>query len=462
MEVDVRRRELLRAAGWGLLSALPVAGCTAGGSGAAAVNPPQTGTSASGDFAPTGTPSTTTRPPTTTRPATDGIGGRLLQADVQRQKPVAASVAARRLLPVSAALYRTALTGEGNAVLSPYSIVSALGMLALGARGTTAKQLATVLGGDAPTVARWIGGVDAALARAVAVSAQNAFGSGPVPAVVEPANGVFVGPDSEVLPAYLDALATGYGAGVRQVDFRAAAAARAAINKWVGQRTHGLIPDLIPPDFVDASTIAVLVNALYLKAAWANPFDPGAVPMPFTTLTGKVSVPFMTRTDKMLYASGAKWQSVSIPLSAMMAMTVIVPTAGSFRQVSAGLDAGLLAAATKGEERQVELAMPAFTTDVQTDLEKPLTAMGLGALFGNPSLSAMAPGKLRVSGAVHQARIAVDDKGIEAAAATAVAVAASGALAAPPLRLDRPFLYVVHDLETSTPLFLGRVTDPTR
>ena len=273
---------------------------------------------------------------------------------------------------------------------------------------------------------------------------------------------MFVGPDSQVLPAYLDALASGYGAGVREVDFRAAAAARAAINTWVAQRTHGLIPDMIRPDFIDTNTIAVLVNALYLKAAWENPFDSGTAPMPFTTLTETVSVPFMTRAGKMLYASGAKWQAVSIPLSAMLAMTVIVPTAGSFRQVSAKLDAGLLAAATNGQEREVTLAMPAFTTDVQTDLEKPLTALGLGALFSNPNLSGIAPGALRVSGAAHQARIAVDDKGIEAAAAVAVAVAVSGAVAAPPLRLDRPFLYLVHDVETSTPLFLGRVTDPTQ
>lgn len=381
---------------------------------------------------------------------------------MQRQTPVAASVAANRLLAVSAALYRAALTGEDNAVLSPYSIVSALGMLALGARGATAQQLATVLGGNAPTVARWLGGVDAALARAVAASTQNAFGSGPVPALVEPANSVFVGRDSQVLPAYLEALAAGYGAGVRQVDFAAAAAARAAINAWVGERTHGLIPDLLPPGFVDANTIAVLVNALYLRAAWANPFDPGTVSMPFTALTGTVAVPFMTRSDKMLYASGARWQAASIPLSAMLAMTVIVPTAGSFRQVSAALDTRMLAAATHGEERQVDLAMPAFTTDVQTDLEKPLTTMGLGALFSSPNLSGIARGALRVSGAVHQARIAVDDKGIEAAAATAVAIPSSAAPAVPPLRLDRPFLYVVHDVETSTPLFLGRVTDPTR
>ncbi len=461
----MRRRELLRAAGWGLLSALPLSACVATDNWPDAANDAPSGTSAPASATPTTSappPSPKTSSPTTTRPATDSIGGRLLQADALRRSPVAAGVAANKLLPVSAALYRAALTGEGNAVLSPYSIVSALGMLALGARGNPAQQLATVLGGNAQTVARWLGGVDAALARAVTASTQDAFGSAPVTAVIEPANAVFLGPHSQVLPAYLVALATGYGAGVRQVDFAAAVAARAAINQWVGQRTHGLIPDLLPPDFVDARTIAVLVNAFYLKAAWANPFEPGTAPMPFTTLSGTVAVPFMTRSDKMLYASGLKWQAVSIPLSARLAMTVIVPTAGSFQQVSATLDARLLAAAMHGEERQVDLAMPAFTTDLQTDLEKPLTAMGLGALFDSPDFSGIAPGDLYVSGAVHQARIAVDDKGIEAAAATAVAVAMSAAPAAPPLRLDRPFLYVVHDVETSTPLFLGRVIDPTR
>lgn len=446
----MRRRDLLRAIGLlGMSSALPVAACTGG-------------STPGGTTSPSPTVPATTDPAVTTAPSTTPAvpGGRLVQAAVHRQTPPTAESVRNKLLPISATLYRTALPGNDNAVLSPYSIVSALGMLALGARGTTAKKLATVLGNDATTVARWMSGVDAELRRAVTASKTN-FGGPPSPAIIEPANAVFVRPDGGVRPAYLDALAIGYGAGVREVDFEAAAAAAATINGWVGDRTHGLIPHLLPPDFVDASTLLVLVNALYLKAAWAGPFEPGTSPRPFTTPSRTVQIPFMTRVGGMPYASGAQWRAVSIPLLTDLAMTVILPDAGAFTQISARLDATLLGAAMNGEERMVEVAMPAFTTDVQTDLVAPLKAMGLAELFDAPDLSGIADG-VRVSGAIHQARVVVDHDGIEAAAATAIAVAMSLPAPEAPFRLDRPFLYLVHDVQTRTPLFLGRVTDPTR
>lgn len=281
--------------------------------------------------------------------------------------------------------------------------------------------------------------------------------------VVEPANVLFLRQDAAVRAAYLTALAGGYGTGVRQIDFADSDLARSAINGWVAQRTRNLIPQLLPAGFVDAATFLVLVNALYLKAAWANPFDPGTTDQHFSTLSGgKVPVPLMIRSDKMNYATGANWQAVSIPLVDNLAMTVIVPNAGSFAAVSNNLDAALLTTATSGRERQVDLAMPAFGTDTPTDLIKPLTALGLGSLFDRPDLSGIAgaPGSLFVSGAVHQARIVVDHKGIEAAAATAIGVAMSAAAPAK-LRVDRPFLYLIHDVETVTPLFLGRITNPT-
>lgn len=448
----MRRRDLLRALGMLGMSSVPLTACVGASARAATTR------SAS---LPPAVPATADPPATTARASTQAIGGRLVQAAVHRHSPPTAESVRNTLLPVSAALYRAALPGDDNAVISPYSIVAALGMLALGARGVTARQLTAVLGGDAGTVARRVTGVDAELARAVVASTTASFGAPPSPVVIEPANAVFVRPSAGVQPQYLDELATGYGAGVREVDFAAPAAAIATMNSWVGQRTHGLIPHLMPPDFVDATTLLVLVNALYLKAAWANPFDPGTSPQPFTTPSRTVRVPFMTRTGGMSYAAGPKWRAVSIPLVTDLAMTVILPRVGAFRQVSAGVDAQLLSAAMNGEDRTVELAMPAFTTDVQTDLKPPLTAMGLDELFTTPDLSGIAAGAW-VSGAVHQARIVVDDKGIEAAAATAIAIPASGLPPEAPFRVDRPFLYVVHDVQTGTPLFLGRVTDPTR
>ena len=464
----MKRRSVFRAAGcWGLLSALPVSGCAAGSKSGATVSPDASlpGTTAiSTDPTLEPTPGSTAgsvRHP----PRPDVIGGQVLQANGKRQSVPSADVVKHSLLPAAVALYRAALPGSGNAVLSPYSIVAALGMLAFGARGATATSLANVLGADAATVSRWLSAADAALAGAVADSKQGQYRSSADPTVIEPANVLFLQRDLQVRAAYLEALAAGYGAGVRQLDFADSAAARAAINGWVAQRTHDLIPHLLPEGSVDPRTLLVLVNALYLKASWATPFLRGRTNQGFITPDRvKVAVPFMTWTGTAGCARGPNWQSVSIPLVAQLAMTVIVPDAGFFSQITDRLDAGLLAAAAAGGQRSVEVAMPAFHTDTPTDLRKPLGDLGLAELFDAPDLSGITgpAGRLYLSGAFHQARIAVNDHGVEAAAATAVVIMTSS-VSVPDLRLrvDRPFLYLLHDVATVTPLFLGRVTDPS-
>lgn len=460
----MRRRDLFRGAGsLAVLAAPVVAGC------AAPRNDPAGSTTAGSTASTTAgrtasvTAAATTTAATNTAATSTAAGGAVVRgAGARRSAPAAVQ---QRLLPAAAALYRAALPGTGNAILSPYSIVSALGMLAYGARGATAAALTKALGGDAGTVAGWLTGSDAALAAAVTASKQapGALGSSGGPTVIDPAN-AFLDRGARLNPPFLDALARGYGVGVRQVDFAQSDAARAIVNGWVGERTRGLIPELIPAGFVDASTLLVLVNAIYLKAAWVDPFRPATGTVAFRTATGKsVAVELMTREDKMNYVRTADWEAVSIPLAFDLAMTVIVPRPGSFAAVAARLDAKLLAQATSGEQYQVKLAMPGFRTDTATDLESPLRALGLGMLFAGPDLSGIAgaPGDLFVSGAVHQAKIGVDHLGVEAAAATAVAVALSGLSRVAEVEITRPFLYLIHDTGTTTPLFLGRVTDPT-
>lgn len=290
----MRRRDLLGAAGWlGLLLTAP--GCAAASDGA----------------------------PTDPARAAQQVGGRLVQDRTERRPAAAATAVRHKLLPFSAALYRAALTGTENAVLSPYSIAATLGMLALGARGGTAMALTRALGADAATVSSWLGGGDAALADGVSSSAKDSFGQPASPIVVEPANVLFLRADTQLNPSYLRDLAVDYGAGVRQVDFAESTAARATINSWVAQKTRQLIPELLPDGFVTAATLLVLVNALYLKAAWANPFQSSTHTGEFTTGSGgRVAVSFMTRSNKMNYATGRGWQAVSIPFLGGLAMTV--------------------------------------------------------------------------------------------------------------------------------------------
>ena len=442
----MHRRDLFRAgAGLMALLALPAAGCAASIGGQAGT----AGSSSSGLIATTG----------------------VLKADVARA--ASATATQGRLLAVAAALYKAALTHPGNALISPYSIINALGMTAAGARGTTASALATLLGGDPSDVAGVLTAGDSAMAAAVQASAQSRDGSSLDPAVVDSANSLYVQRGLAVQQAFLDALAQGYGAGVRVSDFAADPnVARAAINAWVAERTRDLIDQLLPAGSINASTLLVLVNALYFKASWASSFAVRPGQASFASPSGTVKVTNMGRTDTLRYAKGTSWHAVSVPFAGNgLAMTVVLPDAGAFDGVSSALDGGTLLAAVSGVPTLVSVTMPKFSSLTGISLKQALTSLGLAPLFdpGQVDLTGIAGqrGDLVVGDVIHQARIIVDENGTEAAAATAVTMTAGAAPNEKPptpvdFTVDRPFLYLIHDTATATPLFLGRVTDPSR
>ena len=427
------------------LLALPAAGCATSIGGQAGT----AGSSSSGVVATTG----------------------VLKVDAARTTNTVATQG--RFLAVAAALYKVALPRPGNALISPYSIISALGMTAAGARGTTASALATALGGDASDVAGALTAGDAAMAAAVQASAQSRDGSSLNPAVVDSANSLYLQRGLAVQQDFLLALAQGYGAGLRVTDFAADPnAARAAINAWVSERTHDLITHLLPAGSINSSTALVLVNALYFKASWASSFAVRAGQASFAAPSGAVKVTDMGRTDSLRYAKGPSWQSVSIPFTGNgLAMTVVLPDTGAFDKVSAALDGGILQAAVTGEPTLVAVTMPKFSSLTGISLKQALTSLGLAPLFdpAQVDLTGIAGrrGDLVIGDVIHQARIIVDENGTEAAAATAVTMTAGAAPDEKPptpiaFTVDRPFLYLIHDTATATPLFLGRVTDPSR
>jgi serpin B len=130
------------------------------------------------------------------------------------------------------------------------------------------------------------------------------------------ANAVWAQQGHTFLQDYLDLLAREYGAGLRLADFaNQAEPARREINGWVSDQTQGKIPELVPPGLLDAATRLVLVNAIYFKALWANPFNPSATQEArFHRLDGSsISVPFMSQTLSVPYAKGDGWQAVELP-----------------------------------------------------------------------------------------------------------------------------------------------------
>jgi serpin B len=150
-----------------------------------------------------------------------------------------------------------------------------------------------------------------------------------------------------------------------------------------------------------------------------------------------------------------------------LAMTVVLPDQPDLASFERSLDAPqlteILHAAGEGDGALVDLSMPRWKFRLQAELTPTLQALGIREAFTDRAdLSGMSEDlDLSVSAVLHEAFIAVDEKGTEAAAATAVVVGVTSMPVTRPLRLDRPFLFVIHEVEHATPLFIGRVDDPS-
>ncbi|MBP1705521.1 MAG: peptidase [Chloroflexi bacterium] len=422
---------------------------------------------------------------------------------------LAMSTVARETAPASAAkkaaaainafgldLYKRVDKKAGNVVVSPASIAIALAMARAGARGETAAQMDAVmrsLGTD--KLASALNALDRALSSrngTFEVMGGEAATKGEV--ILRQANSVFAQRDLPIEPAFLDALASRFGAGVRLADFKTEASretARRLINAWVKRQTMDRIPELLLPPDLDDLTRAVLVNALYLKAPWRNPFDlADTAPGRFTRLDGsRVSVPMMKLTRCQMggycdlpYAAGSGWRAVELPfLGDQLAMTIIVPTnLPAFEKkltpkVLAGIIGSLRTEPPGSENHEyglvydVQLTMPRFGVDTRYQLGHTLEAMGMPLAFDPATadftgIATPPEGPLYIKKVVHQANIDVDEKGATASAATAIVMAAGGGPDTKPItfKVDRPFLFLLRDVPTGTILFLGRVTDPSK
>jgi serpin B len=362
--------------------------------------------------------------------------------------------------------------GEGNLVFSPSSIVTALAMTYAGAAGTTAQEMAATLHftleGDALHQA--FNSLDMTLeSRSFQEKDENGKDVG---VLIKTANSLWGQKDTVFDKIFLDTLAANYGAGIRLVDYKAAAEeARRAINQWVASKTNDKIPELVPSGTLDAMTRLVLVNAIYLDATWMSQFDPKlTADGQFTTLAGdQVTASMMTQEFSYPYATGDGWQAVELPyLGGKVGMLLIVPDQGHFTEVESKLAGGLVDDAVAGlsEGTQVSLTMPKFKFRTQVGLGDDLVTLGMKSAFDQETanFSGMTTQeKLFISDVIHEAYIAVDEEGTEAAAATAVVMRATAMPMEPvQLTIDRPFLFALRDLESGAILFLGRVTDPTK
>jgi serine protease inhibitor len=412
---------------------------------------------------------------------TTGSGGATVGADVQlvaatvpraAADPALLPAAATAVTAFSADLYRAAAAAApgANLVCSPYSVAVALAMTRSGARGRTADEVDRVL--HSPSDGRLNPALNALTQRVSSFAGPVARGDGSrTELLLDVANSLWGQRGTQWQPAFLDALARYYGAGMRQVNYldeQDREQARLSINHWTASQTHSRIKDLLPAGVLDELSRLVLVNAVYLKAGWLLPFEQRSTNVgTFTTAAGRsMRVPMMSGAEERGFQTGDGWQAVELPYQGgKLAMAVIVPEADRFDQVERELDGPALARLLTGfQPAGVALTLPCWTFRTRVTLNQVLSDLGMPTAFGvEADFSPMtATERLSIAAVLHQAFVAVDENGTEAAAATAVVMRAVSAIYRPTtLVVDRPFLFVIHDVGTGAPLFVGRVTDPS-
>ncbi len=378
----------------------------------------------------------------------------------------AASSAAAMINAAGADLYGQLRDRDGNLALSPYSIVVALAMARAGAEGPTGAEMDTIVhAAESIDLHRSLGSLDAVLS-----SREGSFpipDGDPLEIQLRFANAVWPQRGFSFESDYLDLLASSYGAGVHAVDYAGdASSARETINQWVSDQTRDRIPEFLPEGVLDALTRLVLTNAVYLNAPWLHPFEQGGTTeTDFTLLDGtSVRTPMMRLDADIGYASEDGWQAVRLPyIGGELAMIVAVSEPGTFETVDAALDAGWLAAIQDHlEMAPVRLRLPRWEFRSQLPLNDTLRDLGMSTAFSSDAdFSRLSPEPLSITDVIHEAFIAVDEEGTEAAAATAVVI---GESAAPgdvvELTVDRPFHFWIVDQPTGAVLFLGRVMKP--
>lgn len=329
---------------------------------------------------------------------------------------------------------------DANVTVSPYSAGVALSMLMQGAEGETKVELNNALCGCVFTNENIDQGKEI---------------------VVKTANSVWVDDDFSVRNTYVDHLSKEYDALVKSLSFADPETVH-AINDWCSEHTEGLINGII--DKLTPQMKMVLANALYFKAEWVKKFNAAMTrDAVFHGSKGDSDVPFMSKKDSYMYAEYYGNQLIELPYAGgKYSMYILLPSKNlDLNEVLSYLnDSSVKEVIGMMDVQQVSLKLPKFKIETEMSLVNTLQHMGVRSAFTSAAdLSGISRGPLAVSDILHKTVVDVDENGTEAAAVTAVMMALTSARPSQPkvMEVNRPFIYMIADMETGRVLFSGRV-----
>jgi len=344
---------------------------------------------------------------------------------------------------------------DENIFISPISISTALSMTYQGAGGKTREEMAEVLG---------YAGIEEELLRESYEEFLKYLVAMDPDIDLNIANSIWYREGEAIEEDFLEVNQQVFNAMVEEMDFSREEAAD-IINEWIGDATEGKIEEMlegpIPPD-----VIMYLINAIYFKGDWTEPFDEEqSFEGEFTTITGEVQdIMMMKRNGEVEYGEGDHYKSVRMPYGEKenTAMYAIMPKDGG--------DINEFVSTMNNKQwqeikesiattRDVELQIPRFEMEYGIkSLKDALVRLGMVDAFDmDADFEGIRPG-IFIEEVLHKAVIEVNEQGSEAAAATVVIMEESGAPEPLSFIADRPFLFVIANEEADSILFMGKAT----
>lgn len=383
----------------------------------------------------------------------DGAGPE--QPTPLRSLTEAEKTVARSNTDFSFSLFRQTIKAEpaGNVFISPLSVSMALGMTLNGAAGETRAAMKDAL--------ELQGLSEQEINEAYQGLIELLRGADPR-VTLRVANSIWGREGYPILQDFIDTNTEYFGAEVQSLDFNDPQSVN-IINDWVSNATESRIPEIVDPP-IPPEVMLYLINAVYFKGSWTAQFDPEDTHDGiFTAHSGaQQTVQMMMRNGKMRRHINEDLEIVDLPYGwDRYSMAVILPRgehtlAETLEAMSTDWE-GLL---EKLVDTDMTLYLPRFTLEYEVGLKDILTTMGMGIAFEGEraDFTGINPaGDLFISRVKHKTFVEVNEEGTEAAAATSVEV---GVTSVPPvMRVNRPFIFLIHERHSDAILFIGQVND---
>ncbi|TXD97829.1 serpin family protein [Psychrobacter frigidicola] len=348
---------------------------------------------------------------------------------------------------------------EKNVFFSPYSLSTAMAMLYAAAEGETKAQIQKTF--NYPSMD---------ILNPNSTALYNQFNKPNPDYKLATVNDLWMQQGLTLNKSYADTVKHYYSGQVTALDFEGSPdPARQTMNKKIAEKTNQLIPELLPKGSIQSDTAVVLTNAVYFKGDWTLPFTAAKTSaQPFYNAIGRAStVQIMQQQSYFDYYEDKQVQIVQLPYKGdNLSMLVVLPKFNdklAMQQLAKRLSATKIEQWSVGLVRQdVNLHLPKFKLDARYQMKTLLADMGMPKAFQNGAeFNLFSDGPpIKLDEVYHQAVVTVDEKGTEAAAATAAVGMYTGMSYPVQFKADHPFMFIIKENKTDAILFLGQVNKP--